>query len=67
MKRNPYLPNDRAFARKEEGTNVEQEEAKEELTQQRAQTERIAGKKSIEDYIRGAEAGEDEETNDEEE
>lgn len=67
MKRNPYLPNDRAFARKEEGTNIEQEEAKEELTQQQAEVERQAGQKTVADYIREAESDEEEEFDDEEE
>ena len=69
MKRNPYLPNDRAFARKEEGTNVEQAESKEELTQQHAQLERAGGKKTVHDYIREAETSEEAEveSNEEEE
>ena len=66
MKRNPYLPNDRAFARKEEGTNVEQEEAKEHLTQQQAQEEREAGRKTVADYIREDEAAEEEDFDEEE-
>ena len=55
MKTNPYRPSDRAFARKEEGTNIEQREAKADVSRERAELEREAASRTPQDYIRDAE------------